>query len=163
MAQVLPTEVSRVNGFAAVTVRLMVKRLSDSLPPRSLRQVIQGTWGDRFLLLLILIGIGVSWLHVHALAGSGEAMVTIYHGQTQLAQYPLHTPKPIHFTARGELGDSEIMIAHNSVFFLKSPCRNKLCILAGHKHRIGDMIACVPNRILVAISGTARRFDAVVE
>jgi len=61
------------------------------------------------------------------------------------------------------LGESEIVIANDSVFFLKSPCRNKLCILAGHKHKIGDMIACVPNRILVAINGAAKRFDAVVE
>jgi len=141
----------------------MVKSLSDPLPPRRLRQVIKGTWGDRLLLLLILVGIGTSWLYIHALAGGGEAMVTIYHGRTQLAQYPLHASKPIHFTAKGELGDSDIMIANNSVFFLASPCRNKLCILAGHKHRIGDMIACVPNRILVAISGAAKRFDAVVE
>lgn len=124
---------------------------------------MQGTWADRLLLLLMLAGIGISWLHMQALTGSGEAMVTIYHGQMQLAQYPLHAQKPVHFTARGELGDSEIIIANNSVFFLESPCRNKLCILAGHKHRIGDIIACVPNRILVAINGAAKRFDAVVE
>jgi len=90
-------------------------------------------------------------------------MVTIYHDRVQLAQYPLHVQKPIHFTARAELGDSEIIIDGNGVAFLESPCRNKLCILAGHKHRIGDVIACVPNRILVAINGAAKRFDAVVE
>jgi len=124
---------------------------------------MRGTWGDRLLLLLVLVGIGISWQFVHALAGSGEAMVTIYHDRTQLAQYPLHARKHVHFMARGELGVSEIIIANGSVFFLKSPCRNKLSILAGHKHRIGDMIACVPNRILVAINGAAKRFDAVVE
>ena len=124
---------------------------------------MKGTWADRFLLLLVLSGIAVSWQFVHALAGNGEAMVTIYHGQTRLAQYPLHTRKHIHFMAHGELGDSEIVIADGNVFFLKSPCRNKLCVLAGHKHKIGDMIACVPNRILVAINGAAKRFDAVVE
>ncbi len=124
---------------------------------------MKGTWADRFLLLLVLAGIGISWQFVHALAGKGEAMVTIYHGQTQLAQYPLHAHKPVYFMARGELGDSEIVIDGNSVYFLESPCRNKLCILAGHKHEIGDIIACVPNQILVAISGDAKRFDAVVE
>ncbi|MDQ6960510.1 MAG: NusG domain II-containing protein [Mariprofundaceae bacterium] len=129
----------------------------------SLRQAMKGTWADRFLLILILIGIGLSWQFVHMQADGGEAMVTIYHGQTQLAQYPLHTQKPVHFMAKGELGDSEIVIDGKGVYFLESPCRNKLCILAGHKHKIGDMIACVPNRILVAINGTAKRFDAVVE
>jgi len=124
---------------------------------------MKGTWADRLLLALVLIGIGISWQYIHALAGDGKAMVTIYHGRTQLAQYPLRAQKPVHFTAKGELGDSEIVIDGNGVFFLDSPCRNKLCILAGHKHEIGDIIACVPNRILVAISGAAKRFDAVVE
>jgi len=124
---------------------------------------MKGTWADRLLLVLTLIGIGILWQYVHALADSGEPMVTIYHGQTQLAQYPLHAQKPVHFIAKGELGDSEIVVDHDSVYFLESPCRNKLCILAGHKHEIGDIIACVPNRILVAVSGAAKRFDAVVE
>jgi len=141
-----------------------MERLSPDSPPRpSLGQVIKGTWSDRFLLVLALIGIGISWQYIHTLAGSGEAMVTIYHGRTQLAQYPLHAQKPVYFTAKGELGDSEIAIDNSGVHFLESPCRNKLCILAGHKHEIGDMIACVPNRILVAINGAAKHFDAVVE
>jgi len=124
---------------------------------------LSGTWGDRLLLLIILACIGFSWHFAHALAGGGEAMVDIYHGHRLLAQYPLHAREPVHFTARGELGDSEIVIDDRGVHFLESPCRNKLCILAGHKHKIGDMIACVPNRILVAIRGARRRFDAVVE
>jgi len=124
---------------------------------------LSGTWGDRLLLLIILACIGFSWQFAHALAGGGEAVVDIYHGRRLLAQYPLHARKPVHFTARGELGDSEIVIDGRGVHFLESPCRNKLCILAGHKHKIGDMIACVPNRILVAIRGARRRFDAVVE
>ncbi len=122
-----------------------------------------GTWADRLLLLLMLTCIGISWQFVHALAGGGEAMVDIYHGHRLLAQYPLHVDRPVHFMARGELGASEIVIDDRGVHFLESPCRNKLCILAGHKHKIGDMIACVPNRILVAIRGGVRRFDAMVE
>jgi len=149
--------------LAAVTVRPMGRLTSHFSDRKNLRQALKGTWPDRLLLVLILIGIGISWQFMHALAGGGEAMVTIYHGQTELAQYPLHTQKPVRFIAKGELGDSEIIIEKNSVYFLESPCRNKLCILAGHKHRIGDMIACVPNRILVAINGAAKRFDAVVE
>ncbi len=123
---------------------------------------MKGRWADRLLLVLMLIAIGFSWQFVHMLAGKGEAMVTIYHGRTQLAQYPLRAKNPVRFMAKGELGVSEIVIDNDSVYFLESPCPNKLCILAGHKHSIGDMIACVPNRILVTISGSAKRFDAVV-
>jgi len=146
-----------VTGFSVI-YRFMNKPVYHSQ-----KQAMKGTWADRFLLLLALIGIGLSWQLVHMLAGSGEAMVTIFHDQTQLAQYPLHTKKPLHFMAKGTLGVSEIVIDDNGVYFLESPCRNKLCILAGHKHEIGDMIACVPNRILVAVNGAATRFDAVVE
>jgi len=124
---------------------------------------MSGTWTDRLLFALVLVCILFGWLHIKQLTGGGEAMVDIYHGHTLLAEYPLHGQTPVHFAAEGEIGVSDILIAAGEVAISESPCRNKLCVRAGHKHHIGDMIACVPNRILVAIRGDAHAFDAVVE
>jgi len=130
---------------------------------RSLGKRISGTWTDRLLLALVLAGIVFGWLHIGQLAGSGKAMVDIYHGQTLLAEYPLHADKPIHFAAMGESGISDIIIADGEVAISESPCNGKQCVRTGHKHRIGELIACVPNRILVAIRGDAQAFDAMLE
>jgi len=122
-----------------------------------------GTWTDRLLLILVLGGITFGWLHIRQLAGSGEAMVDIYRGQTLLAVYPLHGKAPVHFSAQGEIGITDILIADGDVAITDSPCTTKKCILSGHKHSIGDMLVCLPNRILVAIRGDAQAFDAMLE
>ena len=122
-----------------------------------------GTWTDRLLLALVLGGIAFGWMHVRQLAGGGEAMVDIYRGQTLLAVYPLHSPHAVHFAAQGEIGISEVQIEQGEVAITDSPCTTKKCILSGHKHRIGEMLVCLPNRILVAIRGDAQAFDAMLE
>jgi len=130
---------------------------------RPLGKRMSGTWTDRMLLALVLTGIVFGWLHIRQLAGSGEPMVDIYHGQTLLAVYPLHAEKLVHFAAQGEIGISEIVIADGEVAISESPCHSKRCIIAGHKHQLGDMLVCLPNRILVAIRGDAQAFDAMLE
>jgi len=124
---------------------------------------MSGTWTDRLLLALVLGAVAFGWLHIRQLAGSGEPMVDIYHGQTLLAEYPLHNEKTVHFSAGGEIGTSDIIIENGEVAISESPCSTKRCVLAGHKHRIGDMLVCLPNRILVAIRGDAQGFDAMLE
>ncbi|MDQ6966881.1 MAG: NusG domain II-containing protein [Mariprofundaceae bacterium] len=128
-----------------------------------MRQRMLGTWTDRLLLVLVLGGIAFGWMHVRQLAGGGEAMVEIYRGQTLLAVYPLQSPAAVHFAAQGEVDISEVLIEHGEVAITDSPCTTKKCILSGHKHRIGDMLVCLPNRILVAIRGDAQAFDAMLE
>lgn len=136
----------------------------NSIPSsRSLLGWLSGSWTDRLLLVLVLGGIVFAWLHIRQLAGGGEAMVDIYHDQTLLAEYPLHAEEPVHFAARGDIGVSDISIADGSVAITDSPCTTKKCVLSGHKHRIGEMIVCLPNRIMVAIRGDAQGFDAVLE
>lgn len=136
-------------------------------PPQTLKQILAGTWTDRLLLLLALAGIVSSWFAIHALIASGPPTVYIYHGDTLLATYPLpHDNETIHFDAGGELGTSEVVIDRHGARIVSSPCTTKLCVLSGiHKHA-GDMIACVPNHILVSIRGSGENrsgLDAVVE
>jgi len=132
----------------------------------SLKRKLLGNRADRLLLALALVGIGLCWQFIHARLAGGQPMVTIYHGRTLLARYPLHVRQPVHYTALGDLGPAEIEIDERGVHFTDSPCHGKNCIRAGHRHRIGDVIACVPNRILVAINGghdSRMGFDAVAE
>jgi len=141
----------------------MNSRPATPRPRKRLRTRLSGTWADRVLMLLVLSAIAFGWLHIRQLAGGGEAMVDIYRGQTLLAEYPLHAEAVVHFSAQGDIGISEIVIADGNVAISDSPCTGRKCILSGHKHRIGDMLVCLPNRILVAIRGDAQAFDAMLE
>lgn len=53
----------------------------------------------------------------------------------------------------GPLGSSRIVIADGTVRFVASPCPNKVCIGMGRAAKAGDLLACVPNHVLLRITG----------
>ena len=67
--------------------------------------------------------------------------------------YPLDQDRELRVA--GPLGDSVIVIEDGSVRFTESPCRDKICIAAGHLTHSGDWTACLPNRVFVSVSGAA--------
>ncbi len=141
--------------------------LTYSLPPRqSMRQALKGTWADRLLLLALLTCIAAAWYLIQAAVAAGPVVADIYHGDTLLASYPLpqQGKAPIHFHVEGELGLTEVVIDAHGARIVSSPCATQRCVLSGAHQHAGDMIACVPNRVLVALRGSGNRaFDAVVE
>jgi len=128
---------------------------------------LKGSWTDRAILLISLATIIYAWQWIHHEVSSGPATVMIYHDETLLAQYPFpEQGAPIHFKAEGKLGISNIIIGSNGVHFSSSPCTTQFCVINGHRSEGGDIIACVPNRILVSIKGSrlsGSHFDAIVE
>ncbi len=61
----------------------------------------------------------------------------------------------------GLLGITSVVIKDGEVWVSESPCKQKICIKMGHKHRVGDQIVCIPNRVLVEISGTKEQVDGI--
>ena len=61
----------------------------------------------------------------------------------------------------GPLGITEVVVEDGEVWVSESPCRQKICIKMGHKHRVGDQIVCIPNRVLVEVVGKKERIDGV--
>jgi len=117
---------------------------------------------DRLLLASSVIMIVGGWQWMHIFVGDGAPMVHIYHAKTLLATYPLKASKRIDFYAEGDVGGSEIVIENGHVRIIHSTCASKACVLSGEHDHLGDMIACVPNRILVVIDGQKNlRLDAI--
>ena len=129
-------------------------------------EALKGTWADRLLLLLSLTLIAAAWLFIRSAEANGPAVAEIYRGDMLLATYPLPEPgqPAIHFQAEGEIGPTEIRIDHEGARIAAAPCAGQRCVRSGAHRHAGDFIACVPNRMLVAIRGSdASRLDAVVE
>ncbi|MBC7319851.1 NusG domain II-containing protein [bacterium] len=55
----------------------------------------------------------------------------------------------------GPLGVSIIEINNGKVRMLSSPCPDKLCVKEGYINKSGQVIVCVPNRIVIKIEGRA--------
>jgi hypothetical protein len=51
----------------------------------------------------------------------------------------------------GPLGQTRLVVDDQGARILSSPCPRKICISMGSARQTGDLLACVPNRILVRI------------
>ena len=76
--------------------------------------------------------------------------------------YPLNQERRVQ--VRGVLGISEIEIGSGGARMVHSPCPHQLCVRQGWARRRGDVIACIPNRLILKISGPAAEegVDAVL-
>lgn len=59
-----------------------------------------------------------------------------------------------------QIGDCVIMFSPLGVSFTQSDCKDKLCIKHGLLKNKGDVMACVPNKTVVALDGK-KNFDGV--
>lgn len=55
----------------------------------------------------------------------------------------------------GPLGISIVEIKNDKVRMFSSPCPDKLCVREGYISKPGQMIVCVPNRVILKIEGRA--------
>lgn len=98
------------------------------------------------LLLLVSIA-GLAWL---ATAPRGQ-QVTVSDGERILFVAPLNQSRTVDLP--GPLGLTTLEIGPEGARIVASPCTLKLCMGMGPAHRPGDLLACLPNRILVQIEG----------
>jgi hypothetical protein len=56
-------------------------------------------------------------------------------------------------TVSGSIGKTEIRIENGRVWISNAPCANRICQHQGKISRNGQMLVCVPNRIIVQIEG----------
>jgi hypothetical protein len=61
----------------------------------------------------------------------------------------------------GELGDSVLNIEDGKIRFAQSPCKGKVCIHRGWLQYSGEVMACLPNKVIVKLDGGQARFDSI--
>jgi len=107
--------------------------------------------GDRWVLggLLLLCLVLLAWLTP---GGQGRRLVAERDGRVIFVA-PLDQPR--RFALEGPLGQTELEIAGGAVRVLASPCPHQVCVAMGSIDRAGELLACVPNHLLIRIEGTA--------
>lgn len=104
---------------------------------------------DRKLLIVVMGAICFSFL-LPLSQGPGRRVVASS-GDKILFVAPLDQTRTV--ALEGPLGITELEIRDGSVKVLDSPCPNKTCIRMGEARHSGDLIACVPNRLIIRIEG----------
>ncbi|MDR0450323.1 MAG: NusG domain II-containing protein [Treponema sp.] len=106
--------------------------------------------GGDFAVFALALGVLVfSALRVYA-ASPVPAALTVQAGGERWV-FPLDGERV--FTAPGPLGDTVVELRGKSARILSSPCANQTCVAQGAIHGRGQWLACLPNRVMVSISG----------
>ena len=107
---------------------------------------------DRVITALLLLGILASFF----LLGSrprGERVLVERHGRL-LFSAPLAENRVVDL--EGPLGRTRLEIRDGRARILASPCPTRACIGMGVISRAGQLLACVPNELLVRIDGAGK-------
>ncbi len=68
---------------------------------------------------------------------------------------------PQRFQVTGPLGVTTIAVREGRIRVTDSPGRRKLCVRAGWLARPGETAVCLPNRVVVEVTGARPHFDAI--
>lgn len=108
------------------------------------------TFADRALCAFLLAGSLAAALGFRApSAPAGRAVVVV--GRAAIAEMQLDVDASQTFT--GRLGPITVSTRGGAVAVTASTCPHRVCVAMGWKHRTGEVIACVPNELLVRVEG----------
>lgn len=106
---------------------------------------------DRKLVSLLGVVVLVSfWVPLRQESG---ARLLVEAGGRTVFVAPLDRPQRAELP--GPLGLTQFEISDGAVRVIHSPCPNKICIGLGEARHSGDLLACVPNRLVFRIEGAA--------
>lgn len=118
-----------------------------------------GTRGDRNLFYSLLLLSITGLLINNYLRSPGKTVIIEMDGQ--LIQ-KLNLLANYNITVNGQIGETVVEIARGKARILKSDCPQKICVRSGAISRAGDVLVCVPNKVIVRIdNGTTGSYDAI--
>lgn len=107
--------------------------------------------------VLVLLGLGLSWLSYSAANPGRAAVVTVngkLYGTYSLDQNQVVQIVQNHHTNKITIKDGAVQMSY-------SDCHNQICVNDGKIHKTNQSIVCLPNRVTVEIIGGKGDIDAV--
>lgn len=109
---------------------------------------------DKLLIILVLVASIVSIMIIgKSTANFDKTYAEIYIDGELYKKYSLDKNSMEVVTIETEQGKNIIEIEGYNIRMIESSCPNKLCIKQGTIHKHGQLIVCLPNKIVVQIIG----------
>lgn len=109
--------------------------------------------------VLVLAGLALSWLSVRDSGAARQAVITV-NGQPY-GTYSLAKDQEV--TIEQNDHTNKITIKNGQVQMSYSDCKNQVCVKDGKISRTSQSIVCLPNRVMVEITGGEEDLDAVAQ
>jgi hypothetical protein len=113
--------------------------------------------GDSFIFFLFIalaigsFGVGGFVRAKDKVAAEAIAVITV--GNQEIAAVNLADSSD--FKVQGALGEMALRVENNGIWVRRSSCPHQVCVKQGAARRPGEMLVCVPNRMIVLIRGEA--------
>jgi len=108
--------------------------------------------------LAVALVVGTSLLILNRQSGTRYVQIT---GETGEWIAPLD--KDAEYEIPGPLGITVVHIHDGKASVVDSPCKNKICILAGAISEPNQWIACLPNKVFVRITSSGSKDEGGVD
>ena len=108
--------------------------------------------GDYILAVMILVGFFVGLFLIRSSANEGQT-VSIFLENRELYRLLIFEDRTI--TVQGDIGETVVKIEHGKVWIENAPCPHQLCKNMGKISRSGEIIVCIPNKLLIRIEGSS--------
>lgn len=123
-----------------------------------LRTLVQFFKIGDVVLILCLLGMGVSsWVLLKQRINTAKYCIISVNGRDT---HKLLLSEFQKVNVSGTLGEATVEISDKGIRMLSSPCPLKMCVHQGTITTPGQMIICIPNRIIIKIVGE-KEVDAV--
>ena len=113
-----------------------------------MKTLLQIMTGGDWLIVLTLLAVSVAGIVWLATAPKGTRVVVTSGDQTC---FVADFDQAQSVDLDGPLGKTHLVIDETGAHVTSSPCPRKICISMGPVRHAGDLLACVPNRIMVRI------------
>jgi len=125
------------------------------------------TAGDIVFTVLVVVASVASMVMIaRATAGEKGSTAVVEVSAKKVLRIELSADQPGKtYTVRGMLGPSTIEVEKGRARMLASTCRDKICVGTGWVDAPGKEIVCLPNRVVIRITGERKpgRVDTVTE
>lgn len=119
------------------------------------------TLGDKVLIGCLLLLSLASFPLVRIMTKAGNSVQIETDGNVYKV-VSLHADQTL--VVPGPLGKTIVVVHDGEVHVTDSPCRVKICVRMGNISHIGQLIVCVPNKVVVRVTGEEELpYDAVTQ
>jgi hypothetical protein len=113
---------------------------------------------DAVVVALAALLVGVAWASLWRGGGPAEYAQLTAPGTPERR---LALSQDQELEVQGRIGASRLEVRDGRVRFTDSPCVGRYCVHAGWLSRSGQVAACLPNGVVVEVSGGDREYDAI--